>query len=301
MTTPNASSKMPTASAPLPLSSSSEWRKRKAHTDDGCQVFQVKVMDQPSGKTFTPRPRSDVQERMVCSFEEEGEHVVCNLNALLGKEGMDLVEAVVKLPESPEVQGQEIASTAPRNPPSPIHPPTQSAFAIAVRRGGQRWSSLVSAPTSRVARIMRPVLGEALWRRFVLYANAYYKDAFVAAFDGPLLACVGRGDTPCPRAFQIDLSVSADGLQHLHLDHEQDLQVTCDMWKEAWQVGPRQAWHDGVDRDLLCHLLFGVRADPTHGPPMVRFRCGPLFFGSCEGYCHQLNMPHYRGVREVRV
>ena len=93
----------------------------------------------------------------------------------------------------------------------------------------------------------------------------------------------------------------AEGERHLHLDHEQDLQVTCDMWKEAWQAGPQQTWHDGVDRDLLCHLLFGVRADPTHGPPMVRFRCGPLFFGSCEGYCHQLNMPHYRGVREVRV
>ena len=28
---------------------------------------------------------------------------------------------------------------------------------------------------------------------------------------------------------------------------------------------------------------------------------GKTFFGSCEGYCHQLNMPHYRGVREVRV
>ena len=306
MTTPSASSKMLTASAPSPPSLSSEWRKRKVHTDDGCKVFQVQVVEQPMGKTFLPTPRPDVQERIECGFKAEGERVVCNLNALLGKGGMKLVEAVVELPESPEVQGQEIASPAPRHPPSPIHPPAglppmQSAYAIATRRGGQRWSTLVSAPTSRVARILRPVLGEVQWCRFVVYANAYYKDAFVAAFDGPVLACVGRGGTPCPRAFRIDLSVSADGLRHLHLDHEQDLQVTCDMWKEAWQAGPQQTWHDGVDRDLLCHLLFGVRADPTHGPPMVRFRCGPLFFGSCEGYCHQLNMPHYRGVREVRV
>ena len=100
---------------------------------------------------------------------------------------------------------------------------------------------------------------------------------------------------------QVDLSLSADGLKYLHLDHEQDLQVTCDMWKQAWLVSARQEWHDGINCGLLCHLLFGVRADPTHGPPMVRFRCGPLFFGSCEGYCHQLNMPHYRGVREVSV
>jgi hypothetical protein len=290
MTTPSASSKTPIASAPPPpplsSESSSEWRKRKVHTDDGCQVFQVQVVEQPAGKTFLPKPRPDVQERIECGFEEEGERVVCNLNALLGKGGMELVEAVVELPESPPARSPSAA---------------RAARAIATRRGGQRWSSLVSAPTSRVARILRPVLGEALWCRFVLHANAYYKDAFVAAFDGPVLSCVGRGDTPCPRGFCIDLSVSADGLRHLHLDHEQDLQVTCDMWKEAWQAGPQQTWHDGVDRDLLCHLLFGVRADPTHGSPMVRFRCGPLFFGSCEGYCHQLNMPHYRGVREVRV
>ena len=88
---------------------------------------------------------------------------------------------------------------------------------------------------------------------------------------------------------------------HMHMYMHMYMHMHMYMQKEAWQVGPQQTWHDGVDRDLLCHLLFGVRADPTHGPPMVRFRCGPLFFGSCEGYCHQLNMPHYRGVREVRV
>ena len=56
MTTPSASSKTPIASAPPPpplsSESSSEWRKRKVHTDDGCQVFQVQVVEQPSGKTF---------------------------------------------------------------------------------------------------------------------------------------------------------------------------------------------------------------------------------------------------------
>ena len=93
MTTPSASSKTPTASAPSPPSLSSEWRKRKVHTDDGCKVFQVKVLDQPMGKTFLPKSRPDVQERIECGFEAEGERVVCNLNALLGKGGMELVEA----------------------------------------------------------------------------------------------------------------------------------------------------------------------------------------------------------------
>ena len=237
----------------------------------------------------------------MCRFTE-GERVVCNLNSLLGKEGMELVEAELPQSSTSEVRGQKTEPPAPSFIHLPVGlPPTQSAYAIAMRRGGQRWSSLVSAPTSRVARIMRPVLGYELWHRFVTHANAHYKDAFVAAFGGPVLSCVGRGGAPCPRAFCVDLASSVDGLRHLHLDHEQDLQVTCDMWKEAWQAGARQEWHDGINRDLLCHLLFGVCADPTHGPPMVRFRCGPVFFGSCEGYCHQLNMPHYRGVREVSV
>ena len=32
---------------------------------------------------------------------------------------------------------------------------------------------------------------------------------------------------------------------------------------------------------------------------MLRFRCGPSALGSGEGYCHQLNMPHYRGLCDV--
>ena len=107
------------------------------------------MVDHPSGKCFTPKPRPDVAERVVCRFAEEGcaeegERVVCNLNALLGKEGMELVEAELPQLCPPEVQVQETEPLA----PSPIHlpvglPPTQSAYAIAMRRGGQPWSSLV--------------------------------------------------------------------------------------------------------------------------------------------------------------
>ena len=114
-------------------------------------------------------------------------------------------------------------------------------------------------------------------------------------------------------------------LGELHLDHEQDLQITCDMWKAALPPSPA-AWDDGINGPLLCHLLFGVRNDPRHGAAMVRFRCGPLGLGSGAGYCtpphcvlsslhppgrshptrvhapssgHQLNMPHYRRLRDV--
>ena len=50
---------------------------------------------------------------------------------------------------------------------------------------------------------------------------------------------------------------------------------------------------------IFCHLLFGVTDHPVHGPAMLRFRCGPSALGSGEGYCHQLNMPHYRRLRTV--
>ena len=55
------------------------------------------------------------------------------------------------------------------------------------------------------------------------------------------------------------------------------------------------AWDEDVDSGLLCHLLFGVAADATHGPEMLRFRCGPGARG-----CHNLNMPHYGSLRDVR-
>ena len=35
-------------------------------------------------------------------------------------------------------------------------------------------------------------------------------------------------------------------------------------------------------------------ADPVHGAAMLRFRCRAA-------PCHKLNMPHYRGLRDVAV
>ena len=85
-----------------------------------------------------------------------------------------------------------------------------------------------------------------------------YKQRFLAAFDHDVLACVGRRDgTPCPKGFAVCLrSVSAyDLLEELHLDHEQDVRVTCDMWRRALPAAPDD-WDDGVKGGLLCQLLF---------------------------------------------
>ena len=209
------------------------------------------------------------------------ERVVSRLDTVTAASHKDLIlcEAVLEFYET-EVEAYD----SPDEPPacaSPIHCP------LARRRASKRWSALVTAPTSRIARIMRLVLGEASWAAFVAHANAHYRAAFLAAFNGPLLRCVGRvSGAPCPRDAKVDLAApdAANCLAHLHLDHEQDLQITCDMWKAALPPSPA-AWDDGVNGPLLCHLLFGVRNDPLHGAAMVRFRCGPLGLGSGDGYC----------------
>ena len=46
-----------------------------------------------------------------------------------------------------------------------------------------------------------------------------------------------------------------------------------------------------------------MRYDPAHGAAMLRFRCGPVpgQRGTKTDYCHELNMPHYRGLRNVAL
>jgi len=98
---------------------------------------------------------------------------------------------------------------------------------IARRRAEQRWSALVSAPSSRLARQMRPFLGDELWEQFVVHAVSNYKSDFVPAFSprSNLLRCVGTVEgAPCSHKFQVDLQDAAlfvrSHLGFLHLDHE---------------------------------------------------------------------------------
>ena len=145
---------------------------------------------------------------------------------------------------------------------------------------------------SRIKKQMH--LQPPIWNAFVAHADKHYKPTFVAAFRTPVIRCVGPSyGEPC--SFHVDLTSwdAFDTLQHLHLDHEQDLVITCDMWKRALPAQPT-TWDDGVHASLLCHLLFGVADDPEHGAAMLRFRCGPKAM-----HCHKLNMPHYRALRDV--
>ena len=63
----------------------------------------------------------------------------------------------------------------------------------------------------------------------------------------------------CPHTLRVDLKSARAyaTLGELHLDHEQDLVVTCDMWVQAL-AAPLRARARHVDGMLLCHLLDSV-------------------------------------------
>ena len=162
---------------------------------------------------------------------------------------------------------------------------------LARRRAQQRWSALVTAPTSRLARQMRPHLGAGLWDEFVGHANKQHRAAWLRAFApaAGVLRCVGTLDgAPCPHGAAVDLRMRGNGegrgrgadaaaseaLERLHLDHERPLHLTCRRWREQLPAAPR-AWDDGLDGAALCHDLFGACASERHGAASVRFRCGP--------------------------
>jgi len=131
---------------------------------------------------------------------------------------------------------------------------------MARRRAQKRWSALLM-------RIRNLCLDDRLWSSFVAYAKENYYEAFLAAFKGPALHCVGPvGGSPC--GFVVDLTSpdASHTLELLHIDHEQDVVVTCSLWMRALPVHP-VSWDDGLftrsfqDRVLMCiaNLVMGRR------------------------------------------
>ena len=59
-------------------------------------------------------------------------------------------------------------------------------------------------------------------------------------------------------------SGALEDMQSLHLDHVFQLRRICDMWKlifakeQCESPESSKAWDQGIDRNVVCHLLFGV-------------------------------------------
>jgi len=160
------------------------------------------------------------------------------------------------------------------------------------QRAQKRWSALVAAPRSRIALQMRAHLGEDHWQAFVRHAENKWKTQFLRAFEPSthVLACAGPIEGgPCPYQFSIYThSIAAESqLQYLHLDHTHDLSNVCAVWRQAVPQFP-QSWHEDIDGDRLCHMLFRMRATERGEPSRLHFRCGEAHGGLYPGrrFCH---------------
>ena len=172
----------------------------------------------------------------------------------------------------------------------------------AQKRAKQRWCRWLSATKSRIGGTngMRQRLGKKRWKAFVEYANEHFQPHFVNKFSAPMRCCgpLGKSAT-CPNGgYAVDPTVEADvktNLATLHLDHARDLTAICEAWKEAMPAR-LATWHDGVDKDLVCQLLFGVedhaRAATSLNPDLwkanVSFRCGASKQHRAGAFCHDM-------------
>ena len=86
-------------------------------------------------------------------------------------------------------------------------------------------------------------------------------------------------------------------LANLHLDHKFDLEQVCRAWKQAMPPS-LETWHDGVDPEVICHLLFGVLDHPNAEggneiwKAAVSFRCGQSKSRPQGTFCHDTRYKH---------
>jgi len=144
----------------------------------------------------------------------------------------------------------------------PAHPVKLSK--VARKRAQQCWSGLLK----RIAKQVRSTLGDVLW------ADSARQLRRNVVLQGRLLKCLPQADSSlrgpphggaCPCNFNVDMSCARAyvTLGELHLDHEQDLVVTCDMWhvgagargapapRAPAHVGRRRRRHAAVPPALL--------------------------------------------------
>jgi hypothetical protein len=116
---------------------------------------------------------------------------------------------------------------------------------------------------------------------------------FVSKFTQTMKCREKIDGTACKHNYHVDSTDPAQlsKLAALHLDHDYDLNAVCTAWREAMPAQLNN-WDDGVDGDLICHLLFGVDDHPkaTTGDKKwkaaVHFRCGTSRVRRKGDFCH---------------
>ena len=164
---------------------------------------------------------------------------------------------------------------------------TVSRSKLGARRGEQRWSALVSAPTSRLAKTMRARLGDAHWLAFVRHANRHYKAAYVRAFEQRILRCAGPiCGGACPHAFEVDLDA-----RDATLEHERPVRgVERATTGQSARVGRRDRRRRAVSRALRRARRRGawcaLSALPVRSAPRSALRAPRVLSRLVDAYCH---------------
>ncbi len=160
----------------------------------------------------------------------------------------------------------------------------------------------------------RARLGEANWRAFVRYAEAYHKAAFFNTLTPPdaVLRCAGKLDgAPCPKHLCLTTTSLCDvarTLETFHMDHTHDAAHICQVWSDALPPNPT-SWDDGLCGPLVAHLLFGTRdhpmADASTNPlwkKQIVVRCGNrrgVAGQHAADFCHDVAHAHYTHTLRV--
>jgi hypothetical protein len=170
------------------------------------------------------------------------------------------------------------------------------------KRAQQRWCRWLTATKSRIGGTngLREALGPH-WQDFVDHANRHYKPDFVTHFSTTMRCCGDIDGNHCPHAYTVDPWMPSDlkKLAGLHLDHSFELSDICDAWKNAIQDRDLKSWDEGVDGELVCHLLFGVNDHPNltqtgdhKWRAQVHFRCGESKQHKKGNFCHDTRFKH---------
>ena len=185
--------------------------------------------------------------------------------------------------------------------PASSNLPTSPTRAYAFRRRAtQRWCKLLTATKSRLAQNgLKEALGPH-WKDFVQYAACHFRPHWLETFSLPMECNGPLTGRHCPFNLRVDTQCPEDiDLMHLlHLDHAYPVHIICRTWLRIIrsQHTPMTSWDQGVDKDLVCQLLFGIKDHPKFSETghllwkaNLQFRCYHRDGQGCHDVCGHAN------------
>ena len=153
-------------------------------------------------------------------------------------------------------------------------------------------------------------MGERNWKIFCTKVETY-RQRWKSRFGRRMECCGNLQGSPCPHRVVVDPKYSLNALGGLHLDHSIEVVTICRAWRQA--VGTKSAsWHQGIDKDYLLHLLFGLeehqnfrKTGDKKWKANIHFRCGNTNQARREQvrdrkYCHDTAHPHSQCTLQAR-